>query len=104
MLTLKNKRKIRLCNFTSESVELGILLAIVGGFLDAYTFVGRGGVFANAQTGNVVLMGIEAAKGEWDRQYFMLFSYSGIYGRSSSSRRITSILNAPVDTESKRQL
>lgn len=65
MLTLKNKRKIRLCNFTSESVELGILLAIVGGFLDAYTFVGRGGVFANAQTGNVVLMGIEAAKGEW---------------------------------------
>jgi uncharacterized membrane protein YoaK (UPF0700 family) len=65
MLTLKNERKIRLCNFTSESVELGILLAIVGGFLDAYTFVGRGGVFANAQTGNVVLMGIEAATGEW---------------------------------------
>ncbi|MDW5554728.1 YoaK family protein [Methanosarcina sp.] len=46
-------------------MELGILLAIVGGFLDAYTFVGRGGVFANAQTGNVVLMGIEAATGEW---------------------------------------
>ncbi len=68
MLTLKNERKerkISLCNFTSESVELGILLAIVGGFLDAYTFVGRGGVFANAQTGNVVLMGIEAATGEW---------------------------------------
>lgn len=65
MLTLKNERKIRLCNFTSESVELGILLAVVGGFLDAYTFVGRGGVFANAQTGNVVLMGIEAATGEW---------------------------------------
>ncbi|MGB9926991.1 MAG: YoaK family protein [Methanosarcina sp.] len=50
---------------TSESVGLGILLAIVGGFLDAYTFVGRGGVFANAQTGNVVLMGIEAATGKW---------------------------------------
>jgi uncharacterized membrane protein YoaK (UPF0700 family) len=65
MLTLKNERKIRLYNFTSESVELGMLLAIVGGFLDAYTFVGRGGVFANAQTGNVVLMGIEAATGEW---------------------------------------
>ncbi len=31
---------------TSESVHLGILLAIVGGFLDAYTFVCRGGVFA----------------------------------------------------------
>ena len=65
MPILKNERKILLRNFTSESVELGILLAIVGGFLDAYTFVGRGGVFANAQTGNVVLMGIEAATGEW---------------------------------------
>lgn len=64
---LKNERKIRLNNFTSESVELGILLAIVGGFLDAYTFIGRGGVFANAQTGNVVLMGIEAATGEWGK-------------------------------------
>ncbi len=65
MKMLNNERKMRLRNFTPESVELGILLAIVGGFLDAYTFVGRGGVFANAQTGNVVLMGIEAATGEW---------------------------------------
>jgi uncharacterized membrane protein YoaK (UPF0700 family) len=65
MLILRNERKMSLINFTSESVELGILLAIVGGFMDDYTFVGRGGVFANAQTGNVVLMGIEAATGEW---------------------------------------
>jgi uncharacterized membrane protein YoaK (UPF0700 family) len=65
MQILKNERKIRLFNFTSESVEFGIFLAIVGGFLDAYTFVGRGGVFANAQTGNFVLMGIEVAIGEW---------------------------------------
>ncbi len=64
-LKLKNENKINFKKVTSESVELGILLAIVGGFLDAYTFVGRGGVFANAQTGNVVLMGIEAATGEW---------------------------------------
>ena len=65
--TLNNERKTRLHSFPPESVELGILIAIVGGFLDAYTFVGRGGVFANAQTGNVVLMGIEAATGEWGR-------------------------------------
>ncbi|KKH96729.1 membrane protein [Methanosarcina sp. 1.H.T.1A.1] len=67
---LNNERKIRFRNLTPESVELGILLAIVGGFLDAYTFVGRGGVFANAQTGNVVLMGIEAATGEWGQAMF----------------------------------
>jgi uncharacterized membrane protein YoaK (UPF0700 family) len=47
---------------TSESVRLGILLAIVGGFLDAYTFVCRGEVFANAQTGNLVLLGIALTK------------------------------------------
>ncbi len=66
-LKLKNENKINFKKVTSESVELGILLAIVGGFLDAYTFIGRGGVFANAQTGNVVLMGIEAATGEWGK-------------------------------------
>jgi hypothetical protein len=41
------------------------LLASVGGFLDAYTFVGRGGVFANAQTGNIVLLGVAAGERHW---------------------------------------
>jgi uncharacterized membrane protein YoaK (UPF0700 family) len=49
---------------TPESVILGILMAMIGGFLDAYTFVSRDGVFANAQTGNFVLLGIEMAHGE----------------------------------------
>lgn len=42
-------------------------LAAVGGFLDAYTFIADGGVFANAQTGNVVLFGVEAAHGGWSQ-------------------------------------
>ena len=67
MQMMRNENKVCFKKLTSESVELGMLLAIVGGFLDAYTFVGRGGVFANAQTGNVVLMGIEAATGEWGK-------------------------------------
>lgn len=50
---------------TSDSLRLGVLLAIVGGFLDAYTFICRGGVFANAQTGNIVLVGIDAAQGKF---------------------------------------
>lgn len=62
---IKARRKIRQNKETAESVRLGVLLAIVGGFLDAYTFVCRGGVFANAQTGNIVLVGIEATKGNW---------------------------------------
>ncbi|MFD3445733.1 YoaK family protein [Microbacteriaceae bacterium 4G12] len=52
-------------SLSSNSVYLGVLLAIVGGFLDAYTFISRDGVFANAQTGNVVLLAIKAANGEW---------------------------------------
>ena len=49
----------------SESVPFCMLLAIVGGFLDAYTFVGRGGVFCNAQTGNIVLLGVYISTGRW---------------------------------------
>jgi uncharacterized membrane protein YoaK (UPF0700 family) len=41
-----------------DSLSVGILLSVVGGFLDAYTFVLAGGVFANAQTGNLVLLAI----------------------------------------------
>lgn len=49
----------------SETVPFCMLLAIVGGFLDAYTFVGRGGVFCNAQTGNIVLLGVYLSLGRW---------------------------------------
>lgn len=48
-----------------ESLRTGLLLAGVGGFLDAHTFVGYGGVFANAQTGNIVLLGVDAQAGHW---------------------------------------
>lgn len=50
---------------TSESLRLGILLAIVGGFLDGYTFISRGGVFANAETGNIVLVGVAINNGDF---------------------------------------
>ena len=46
----------------SESYTLGLILTLVGGFLDAYTYICRGGVFANAQTGNIVLMSIKLAE------------------------------------------
>ena len=44
-----------------ESFFLAVLLTITGGFLDAYTFCCRDQVFANAQTGNVVRVGIATA-------------------------------------------
>ena len=45
----------------SETFALGALLAAAGGFLDAYTYLLRGGVFANAQTGNHAAVNAEAA-------------------------------------------
>lgn len=60
---MKTKSDIRI----EESLGLALLLAVVGGFLDAYTFIGRGAIFANAQTGNIVLLGIYASKGEWQQ-------------------------------------
>ena len=41
---------------TSESFRLSAVLSLSGGLQDAYTYNMRDGVFANAQTGNVVLM------------------------------------------------
>jgi len=61
----KTIRKLHSQHAIHESFRFGILLAIAGGFLDSYTFIGRGGVFANAQTGNIVLLGIYASKEEW---------------------------------------
>ena len=49
----------------AERYETGALLAAAGGFLDAYTYLGRGHVFANAQTGNMVLMGMHLFAGKW---------------------------------------
>jgi uncharacterized membrane protein YoaK (UPF0700 family) len=50
---------------TSVSVRLGSLLAVAGGFLDAYTYVSRHGVFATSQTGNLVLFCIRGTRGDW---------------------------------------
>lgn len=40
----------------TDSALNGIILALSGGLQDAYTYNVRGNVFANAQTGNIVLM------------------------------------------------
>ena len=48
-----------------ETLWIGCLLAIGGGFLDAYTYQLHGHVFANAQTGNLVLLGIQMANGHF---------------------------------------
>jgi uncharacterized membrane protein YoaK (UPF0700 family) len=49
----------------ASRLGVGILFTMTGGFLDAFTFFGHGHVFANAMTGNLVLLGVSAASGDW---------------------------------------
>ena len=52
-------------NQMSEAFINNAVLALSGGFQDAYTYFTREGVFSNAQTGNVVLMSQSFMSGEW---------------------------------------
>lgn len=49
----------------SETVRLGLLLALSGGLMDAYSYLFRGEVFANAQTGNILLFSVNLSQGNW---------------------------------------
>ena len=51
----------------SETLPVGLLLALAGGLLDGYSYLNRGQVFATAETGNIVLMGINLAQGQLDQ-------------------------------------
>jgi len=56
----------------SQSFKVAALLAIVGGFLDSYSYIIRNGVFANAQTGNMVLFGINLLNRNYQSAFHFL--------------------------------
>lgn len=49
----------------SESFLIAGILSISGGLQDAYTYMYRGKVFANAQTGNIVLLAQNLVDRNW---------------------------------------
>ncbi len=49
----------------SESFRTAAFLSVSGGLQDAYTYIFRGKVFANAQTGNIVLLSQCIANRDW---------------------------------------
>ena len=55
---------------TSETFRLGLMLSLVGGFTDAYTFIIRGKVLANAQTGNMVFFALRLIEMKWMKAIF----------------------------------
>lgn len=59
-----------------ERKEIYYILIFVAGFFGAYTFLLRGNVFCNAQTGNVVLMGLALGAGKWREALYYLIPIS----------------------------
>lgn len=54
----------------SDTIGLGLLLALSGGLMDAYSYLCRGEVFANAQTGNMLLLGVHLSQGAWGTAFY----------------------------------
>lgn len=52
------------------------VLIVVAGFFGAYTYLLRGNVFCNAQTGNVVLMGMALGARKWSEALYYLIPIS----------------------------
>jgi uncharacterized membrane protein YoaK (UPF0700 family) len=50
---------------TSTTLRFALLLTLANGFLDSHTYLARGGVFANVQTGNVIFFAINFAERNW---------------------------------------
>lgn len=64
----------------SESMVLGVVLTLAGGFQDAYSYNCRGEVFANAQTGNIVLLGQNLASGNFQNALHYVFPLLAFLG------------------------
>jgi len=64
-----------------EQLMFCLLLTLVGGFFDAYTFVNCGGIFANAQTGNLIFVGIGLINGDlYEVRHYLIPVLSFIVG------------------------
>src|ERR1700712_2628370 len=49
----------------TRTLWFALLLTLSNGFMDAHTFIVRGGVFANVQTGNVIFAAVNVSDGKW---------------------------------------
>ena len=70
------RRREKNVYLTCEKDWVFCTLIAIGGFWGAYTYLLRGRVFCNAQTGNVVLLGMALGAGEWGRALYYLLPIS----------------------------
>lgn len=59
-----------------ERLHTFMLLMVSGGFMGAYSYVMKGGVFANAETANCLLLAMSLATGDWHRAFILIFPIS----------------------------
>ena len=59
-----------------EKRHVFFILMFVGGFLGAFTYSNRGGVFCNAQTANFVMMGMALGHQQWSKAVYYLIPMS----------------------------
>lgn len=64
--------KDKLSYLQCERYIIFIGLMIVGGYLGAYTYIVRGGVFCNSQTANFMLLSMAIGKGYWSQAMYLL--------------------------------
>ncbi|GLB30349.1 membrane protein [Lacrimispora amygdalina] len=82
----------------SEAMSTGVILTLSGGLQDAYTYFYRGKVYANAQTGNIIIFAHSIMNRSWQTAFRYLMPIlafaAGIYvseiirGRYKDNERI----------------
>ena len=79
----------------SDSFATALFIILSGGLQDAYTYCCRDKVFANAQTGNIVLMSTHLFEGDWAgvfRYFVPVISFmAGIFVAECIHRRYKSM-------------
>ena len=61
---------------TCEKNWVFYTLIFISGFFGAYTYLLRGGVFCNAQTGNIVMLGLALGSAEWKKALYYVIPIS----------------------------
>lgn len=61
---------------TRESLRVFLLMIVVGGFLGAYTYTLKGGVFCNAQTANCLFLAVQLGRGNWGKALYYFIPIS----------------------------
>jgi uncharacterized membrane protein YoaK (UPF0700 family) len=60
-------------NQTTTTARFAVVLTLANGFIDAYTYLARGGVFANVQTGNVIFFALNLFQKHWLNSFSRLW-------------------------------